>query len=198
MSVKFETVLTKQTQVFLSAIESDKKTDQTKMQAVFTTAQAMTKGAFQGIFADDGKKVGASHPLYTFGQILAYCQKFVDAGKKDLLLSELKQADGSFIGLRKAKEFLPALGRDNGMTEQFPQRNTSASHAQKTKTGKAEKPTVLDVSAINAEVLGELSLAQLGALFDMVQSVMTEKMKPAQAKKPAPTRKPAVRKQAVV
>lgn len=194
MTTKFEQVLTKQTAVFLSAIDADKKTDQQKMSAVFTTAQAMTKGSFTGIFADDGKKISASHPLYIFGQILAYCQKFVDAGKKDLLLSELKNDDGSFIGLRKAKEFLPALGRDNGMLEQFKPRNTGASHAQKTEGKKPSEATTIDVASINAEALDALSLAQLGALFDMVQTAMTEKMKP-QAKT-AQVKKPTARKTA--
>ena len=192
-TAKFNQVLTAQTKVFLSAIESDKKTDQQKMLAVYKTAEAMTKGAFTGIFADDGKKISASHPLYIFGQILSYCQKFVDAGKKDLLLAELKNDDGSFIGLRKAKEFLPALGRDNGMLEQFKPRNTGASHAQKTdKAEKQSEATTIDVASMNAETLGALSLAQLGALFDMVQSAMQAKMRGDAT----PNEKPTARKTA--
>lgn len=197
MTTKFETVLAKQTAVFLSAIDADKKTEQTKMLAVFTTAQAMTKGVFQGIFAEDGKKVGASHPLYTFGQILSYCQRFVDAGKKDLLISELKQADGSFIGLRKAKEFLPALGRDNGMMEQFKPRATSASH--KAKTDKAEKQDdnvkTLSLGDLNAEVLNTLSLDELVALSIAVKkAIVTKAMEDdvtPQTKKPTASKKQA-------
>lgn len=193
----FTEVLLTQTKVFLAAIESDKKSDQVKMQAVYTTAQAMGKESFKGIFADDGKKVGASHPLYTFGQILAYCQKFVDNGKKDLLLNELKQADGSFIGLRKAKEFLPALGRDNGLADVFPQRATSASHKTKTEGKKIIKTVSLgelDTAVLNTFTLDEL-LALSAAVKKAIIAKATEDDTMPQTKKPT-ARKRTTAKQA--
>ena len=172
----FTEVLTAQTEAFKKALAAGDKAEKAKMAAVYKTAEAMEKGDFTGFKTAEGKAIPSKDPLYIFGQLLDYCQRFVDNGKKDLLLKELKNSKGELVGLRKAKDVLPSVGRDNGLADVFPKRNTGASHAQKTEVKKPTEATTVDVASMNAETLSALSLAQLGALFDMVQSAMRDKM----------------------
>lgn len=192
----FNDVLNTQVAQFLESDKQGVAIEQAKMANVYTIAQAMKKGSFKGFFDADGKKIGAKDKLYTLGQILDYCQRFVDNGKQALLLESLKNSDGSFIGLRKAKDYLPTLGREKGMASVFPKRNTSASHAEK--TNKAEKPTevvTVDLTQVTDELLDSLNLAQLGYIFDMVQNAMQAKMLGTKTPSEKPT-KTAARKQA--
>lgn len=195
MTTIFTDVLAAQTEAFKKALSAGDKAEKAKMVAVYKTAEAMEKGDFIGFKTADGKAIPSKDPLYIFGQLLDYCQRFVDNGKKDLLLKELRNNKGELIGLRKAKDVLPALGRDNGMLEQFKPRNTSASHKAKTE-GKKPTEVTVDISTVTEETLGALSLAQLGYIFDMVQSAMQEKMLGAKTPSEKPTRKPVARKQA--
>ena len=198
MTTIFAEVLSAQTEAFKKALSAGDKAEKAKMAAVYKTAEAMEKGDFQGFKTADGKAIPSKDPLYTFGQILDYCQRFVDNGKKELLLKELKNSKGELIGLRKAKDVLPAIGRDNGMSAVFPKRtvgNTSAPKAEA--QPKADNVKTLDITTANAEALDMLSLAQLGALFEAVQTAMRKKMlgDATPSEKPEPKKRVA-RKQA--
>ena len=200
---EFTEVLNEQTEAFKKALIAGDKAEKAKMTAVFKTVEVMQKGDFQGFKTPEGKAIPSKDPLYIFGQILDYCQRFVDNGKKDILIKELKNSKGELIGLRKAKDVLPAIGRDNGMSAVFPKRTVGNTSAPKAQEKQADNAKTLDLTTVNAEALSALSLAQLAVLFDTVQNVMQAKMQakmqvqttPAEKPEPAP-KKQATAKQA--